>query len=304
MRPSHLLPAEDMKLPLSLAATFILFDRLVVLPSIGSSRKGTTSWRSSAGRQARMGNALGRHSRHSRARRGNIMVQQGASKVVEIDPAAKQVVWTYDSAEQNGNAGKPVEVHAFQPLGDGPRDDRRERARPGSSKSIVDGKLLKEVKLKVESSPSAHRHAAGSQAGQRQLPGLPRRGRFRSRVRRPDGQDRLGIRSAAVRQRAERGSRSRSVWQQVLCRRAVGQRQHADLHGQRPQRAGSDAAKRKSSGRSSNRTCRTSRWPGSRRSKCCPTATTSSAIATPAKASRCSSSWSRSPRGGLAVRPV
>src|SRR6478736_6227385 len=50
---------------------------------------------------------------------GNIMVQQGASKVVEIDVKTKQVIWSYDSATSNGNAKKPVEVHAFQPLTDG-----------------------------------------------------------------------------------------------------------------------------------------------------------------------------------------
>src|SRR5690349_5091134 len=50
---------------------------------------------------------------------GHFMVQDGAAKIAEIDPAAKKVVWSYDSATQNGNAGKAVEVHAFQPLGDG-----------------------------------------------------------------------------------------------------------------------------------------------------------------------------------------
>src|SRR5690349_25168276 len=50
---------------------------------------------------------------------GNIMDQQGASKVVEIDPKTRQVVGSYDSATSNGNCEKPVEVHAFQPLADG-----------------------------------------------------------------------------------------------------------------------------------------------------------------------------------------
>ncbi len=50
---------------------------------------------------------------------GHILVQQGPAKVAEIDPQTKQVVWSYDSATQNGNAGKAVEVHAFQPLGEG-----------------------------------------------------------------------------------------------------------------------------------------------------------------------------------------
>ena len=47
---------------------------------------------------------------------GNVMVQQGAASVVEIDRATKEVVWRYDSRKSNGNQGKRVEVHAFQPL--------------------------------------------------------------------------------------------------------------------------------------------------------------------------------------------
>jgi outer membrane protein assembly factor BamB len=80
---------------------------------------------------------------------GHIMVQQGAAKIAEIDPATKQVVWSYDSASQNGNAGQAVEVHAFQPL----TDDRIMIAESGVGRIIeVDrsGKLLKEFKLKIE----------------------------------------------------------------------------------------------------------------------------------------------------------
>ncbi len=80
---------------------------------------------------------------------GHIMVQQGASKVVEIDPARREIVWTYDAAISNGNQGKPVEVHAFQPLGDG----RVMIAESGPARIIeVDraGRLLQEIKLKVD----------------------------------------------------------------------------------------------------------------------------------------------------------
>ena len=79
---------------------------------------------------------------------GHIFVQQGASRVAEIDPETKQVVWSYDSATQNGNRGKKVEVHAFQPLDDG----RLMIAESGPARIIEvdrDGRLLKEVKLKV-----------------------------------------------------------------------------------------------------------------------------------------------------------
>ncbi len=85
---------------------------------------------------------------------GHILVQQGAAKVAEIDPATKQVVWSYDSATQNGNAGKKVEVHAFQPLDKG----QLMIAESGPARIIEvdrDGKLLKEVKLKV-THPNSH----------------------------------------------------------------------------------------------------------------------------------------------------
>jgi outer membrane protein assembly factor BamB len=80
---------------------------------------------------------------------GNIMAQQGASKVVEIDRARHEVVWTYDSATSNGNAGRPLEVHSFQPLGEG----RVMIAESGPARIIeIDrmGRLLHEVKLKVD----------------------------------------------------------------------------------------------------------------------------------------------------------
>ncbi|HVX12791.1 MAG TPA: PQQ-binding-like beta-propeller repeat protein [Pirellulales bacterium] len=80
---------------------------------------------------------------------GHILVQQGAAKVAEIDPKTKAVVWSYDSAVQNGNKDRPVEVHAFQPLGDG----RLMIAESGIARIIeVDrqGMLLKQIKLKVD----------------------------------------------------------------------------------------------------------------------------------------------------------
>lgn len=50
---------------------------------------------------------------------GHFLVQQGAATVAEIDPQTKQVVWSYDAAAQTDNAGRRVEVHAFQPLDGG-----------------------------------------------------------------------------------------------------------------------------------------------------------------------------------------
>lgn len=85
---------------------------------------------------------------------GNLVVQDGAAKVAEIDVQEKKVVWSYDSAQANGNQGKRIEVHAFQPLAAG----GLMIAESGAQRIIEidrDGKLLKEVKLKVEH-PNAH----------------------------------------------------------------------------------------------------------------------------------------------------
>ncbi len=80
---------------------------------------------------------------------GNLMVQQGASKIVEIDRENRTVVWEYDSAVSNGNAGRKVEVHTFQPLDGG----RVMIAESGPARIIeIDraGRLLHTVKLKVD----------------------------------------------------------------------------------------------------------------------------------------------------------
>lgn len=105
------------------------------------SADGATDWEMNWG---------GIHDLHV-AKNGHIFVQQGAARVTEIDLATKKVVWSYDSATQNGNAGKKVEVHAFQPLDD-PPFGRLMIAESGPARIIEvdrDGKLMKEVKLKV-----------------------------------------------------------------------------------------------------------------------------------------------------------
>lgn len=80
---------------------------------------------------------------------GHIMVQQGAASVAEIDPESKKVVWSYDSAKSNGNEGKRIEVHAFQPLANG----NVMIAESGAGRIIEidrNGKLLKEISLKLD----------------------------------------------------------------------------------------------------------------------------------------------------------
>lgn len=80
---------------------------------------------------------------------GNLMVQCGASQVVEIDLETRAVVWTYDAAKSNGNDGRSVEVHSFQPLADG----AIMIAESGPARIIEinrEGELLHEVALKVD----------------------------------------------------------------------------------------------------------------------------------------------------------
>lgn len=86
---------------------------------------------------------------------GHIMLQQGAAKVVELDPKTKKVVWSYDSRTMNGNKGERVEVHGFQPLKDG----RIMIAESGPGRIIeIDrkGTIHREIKLKVKR-PNPHR---------------------------------------------------------------------------------------------------------------------------------------------------
>ena len=84
---------------------------------------------------------------------GNILLQQGWTKIVEVTPD-KKTVWEYDAARSNGNEGKRVEVHAFQRLDDG----LTMIAESGVGRIIeVDkaGRIRREVKLKVNN-PNPH----------------------------------------------------------------------------------------------------------------------------------------------------
>ena len=86
---------------------------------------------------------------------GRIYVQKDMREVCGIDPEKKEVVWRYDSTKSNGNEGKRLEVHAFQPLDGG----KMMIAESGVGRIIEvdrDGKLLREVALKREH-PDAHR---------------------------------------------------------------------------------------------------------------------------------------------------
>jgi len=84
----------------------------------------------------------------------HILTQTNWTRVIELD-AQRRVIWSYDSATMNGNAGKPVEVHAFQRLPDG----LTMIAESGPGRIIeVDraGKIRHQIKLKLNK-PDPHR---------------------------------------------------------------------------------------------------------------------------------------------------
>lgn len=86
---------------------------------------------------------------------GQLLFQTSWTRIVEIDPITGEVVWQYDAAKSNGNAGRKVEVHAFQRLPDGVT--MIAESGPGRIIEVDrDGKLLKEVKLKL-AKPDPHR---------------------------------------------------------------------------------------------------------------------------------------------------
>ena len=85
---------------------------------------------------------------------GHLLFQTSWTRIVEADKEGK-IIWEYDAGKANGNAGKKIEVHAFQRLKDG----STMIAESGSGRIIEvdkDGKLLKEVKLKLVK-PNPHR---------------------------------------------------------------------------------------------------------------------------------------------------
>lgn len=83
---------------------------------------------------------------------GHLLYQDGWTRIVELDERRRQV-WEYD-AKTNGNATRPVEVHAFERLPDG----TTMVVESGPARIIeVDrgGVIRRTIPLKVDS-PSAH----------------------------------------------------------------------------------------------------------------------------------------------------
>jgi hypothetical protein len=86
---------------------------------------------------------------------GNVLFQLDWTRIVEVDPATDEVVWEYDAARMNGNAGRRVEVHAFQRLATG-LTMIVESGRARIIEVDRDGAIVHEVPLKIEE-PDPHR---------------------------------------------------------------------------------------------------------------------------------------------------
>jgi hypothetical protein len=79
---------------------------------------------------------------------GHVLFQTDWTHLVEVNGSG-EVVWEYDAATANGNAGRPVEVHAFQRLADG----TTMIAESGPGRIIeVDraGRLVREIRLTLD----------------------------------------------------------------------------------------------------------------------------------------------------------
>ncbi len=82
---------------------------------------------------------------------GNILLQTSWTHVAEVEQATGKVIWEYDASKQNGNAGKKLEVHAFQRLANG----NTMIVESGTSRILEldsHGKIVHEVALKVSQS--------------------------------------------------------------------------------------------------------------------------------------------------------
>jgi outer membrane protein assembly factor BamB len=84
---------------------------------------------------------------------GNLLFQTNWQTIVEMTRNLDEV-WRYDAARSNGNAARPVEVHAFQRLPNG--WTMIAESGPGRIIEVDEqGRLQKEVQLKIEH-PATH----------------------------------------------------------------------------------------------------------------------------------------------------
>lgn len=86
---------------------------------------------------------------------GHLLLQTNWTTIVEIDPQTNRRVWQYDAATAAGNAGRPVEVHAFQRLENG-HTMIAESGVPRVIEVDAAGKIVHRVRLSVSQSHPHH----------------------------------------------------------------------------------------------------------------------------------------------------
>lgn len=86
---------------------------------------------------------------------GNVLLQTSWTEVAEINPATNEIVWQYDSMKRPENAGKRLEIHAFQRLPNG--STMVAESGPGNVIEVDnDLQVVHAMKLRVVK-PDAHR---------------------------------------------------------------------------------------------------------------------------------------------------
>lgn len=86
---------------------------------------------------------------------GNVLFQDSWTHVLEVNPQTDEVVWEYEAKTAPGNAGRRIEIHAFQRLANG-RTMVVESGRSRILELDKDNQVLVDLPMKVEH-PSAHK---------------------------------------------------------------------------------------------------------------------------------------------------
>lgn len=86
---------------------------------------------------------------------GNVLFQDSWTHVLEVDPTTDKTIWEYEAATAPGNAGRRIEIHAFQRLDNG----HTMVVESGRSRILEldrENNIVTLIPLKVEN-PSPHR---------------------------------------------------------------------------------------------------------------------------------------------------
>ena len=86
---------------------------------------------------------------------GNVLLQPSWTEVAEINPGSDEIVWQYDAMKRPENAGKRLEIHAFQRLSNG--QTMVAESGPGSIVELDENLNVVHSMPLLVSKPDAHR---------------------------------------------------------------------------------------------------------------------------------------------------